>query len=108
MKKVLRRMLIPCEAGLYITRQDIARIGLALELPGVMGERFHMLKTLFELSAQYDLLPKLLQEIDELFGQVEKSYLGLEAEYPLWQIYGKAWRTRLRETRAALDFDAAA
>jgi hypothetical protein len=99
LKKLVVRLLVPRQAGLYLTRQDIAAIGLALDLPVGMGERAHMLTTLFQLAGQYELLPSLFEQLDNLLQQSDRSYQALAESHPAWHRYGSAWRQRLVETQ---------
>jgi TorA maturation chaperone TorD len=102
LRPILKRLLIPRRAGFYLTRQDIARLGRALELPGSMGDRYRMLETLFRAAQQYELLPALIKQLDGLIAQVEKEYITLAGEYPAWSRYAAAWHERLAATRTSL------
>lgn len=92
---LVRMLLTPRDAGLYITRQDIRRIGKAVDLPGVVGERDRMLKTLFRLAGQYETLGELHEELSALFDDAGAAYASWAADYPQWTVYAQAWRRRL-------------
>jgi TorA maturation chaperone TorD len=103
LQATLVRLLTPCTAGLYITRQDLANLGMALELPGFVGERRMLLKNLLTLASQYEVLPALFQHLDQLIQQCQMEYAGLADQYPRWGIYARGWCSRLDKTRTYLN-----
>lgn len=103
LRDILRHLLTPRDAGLYLTRDDLARIGHALDLPGVMGDRFRMLETLFQLVGQYDLSPALFEQLARLVEEAQVTYSAWVYEYPDWAAYGRAWDGRLVSTQATLS-----
>jgi TorA maturation chaperone TorD len=102
LRDILRRLLTPREAGVFLTRQDILRAARALELPEVMGERFRMLESLFRLAGQYDLVPALFDRLAGILAEADAAYQRWEEEYPAWRPHAAAWRRRLASTAAAL------
>lgn len=101
-RQLIKHLLPPREAGLFITRQHLAQISYALDLPSIMGERYRILDTLFRQATQYDLLPALIEHLGQIVAQADDDYQNLAAEYPAWQPYSQAWRTRLATTQAKL------
>jgi TorA maturation chaperone TorD len=101
-KSLLRRLLAPREAGLYITRQDLAGLGLALDLPVGAGERYRMLQSLFELADQYDMLDQLLARLIGMLSDAGQDYAALARQFPAWSPYAQAWRSRLDASRQLL------
>jgi hypothetical protein len=100
-----KRLLIPREAGLYLSREDIARLGQKLDLSVGLGDRFKMLETLFHGAAQYEQLPALLTALQALCTATSQHYHALSVDYPAWQAYALAWTAPLEQTQAALvDF----
>ncbi len=102
LRPVLKRLLTPRRAGFYLTRQDIARLGRTLALPGSMGDRYRMLETLVRSAQQYELLPTLVEQLGSLIAQIEAEYAHLAEEYPAWTLYAAAWQGRLAATSTAL------
>jgi TorA maturation chaperone TorD len=100
LRALIRRLLSPRETGLYFSREDLARIGYTLALPGVMGERHRMLDHLFHQAGQYELLPALFEQLDRHFEEARQAYAHLAAGYPHWQPYAEAWQARLAATQA--------
>jgi hypothetical protein len=101
-RQLIKHLLPPREAGLFITRQHLAQISHALDLPPIMGERYRMLNTLFQQAIQYDLLPALIEHLGQIVAQADDDYQNLAAEYPAWHPYSQAWRTRLIITQTKL------
>jgi TorA maturation chaperone TorD len=103
LRAIVKHLLTPREAGLFLTREAIARIGRALDLPTVMADRSQLLETLFQQVGQYDLWPDLLDQLHRLLAEAETTYRGWAGEYPLWTPYAEAWRRRVTATQARLD-----
>jgi hypothetical protein len=103
LRSLVKRLLTPCEAGLFLTREDMARLSRALDLPLVVGERFYMLETLFQLAGQYELLSALLERLQQLLKDIETVYQGWAEAYPSWSPYAQAWRRRVTTTQAQLN-----
>jgi TorA maturation chaperone TorD len=103
LRDVVKRLLPPRETGIFLTREDIGRVGQTLSLPASMGDRFRMLETLFRQAGEYGLVSDLLDGLGQLVDQAGTSYQTLALEYPAWSVYGSAWQHRLNNTRATLD-----
>lgn len=102
LRELVKRLLTPCEAGLFLTREDLARINRSLDLPSVMGERASMLEVLFRQAGEYGLVPALLDHLHHLLADTDAAYLGWAEEYPAWTPYAQAWRKRVAATQAIL------
>ena len=103
LRKVVKHLLTTRQTGLYLTREDMAQIGDALDLPGVMGERHRMLDGLFRQAGQYDLIPDLVEHLEQLVKDTRAAYRRLANEYPHWVPYAKAWEGRLENTGNMLN-----
>lgn len=99
---IARRLLRPREAGLYLTREELARLGHDLALPPVMGERGHMLETLLRSAGQYDLALALFERLAARLEMARATHRGWAADYPAYAPYAAAWEGRLAATHAAL------
>lgn len=100
---LVRHLLTPCRAGLYLAREDIARLSRDLDLPLAVGDRPRMLETLFRQAGEYDLLPALLDRLRRLLHQAGAAYEAWATDYPAWTPYAAAWRARLAGSREKLD-----
>lgn len=103
LRDIIKQLLPPCKAGLFLTREDIACIGRALNSPGVMGERYRMLDNLFRFAGQYDLVPKLFDQLIQTLDEAGSAYQTLAIEYPTWTLYAHAWQHRLASTQSMLE-----
>jgi len=103
LRDLVRQLLTPRMVGIFLTREDIARVSQALDLPGVMGDRSRMLDSLFRLAGQYDLLPALFERLDRLVEETDSAYQTLADEYETWRPHAQAWCERLTATRAAFE-----
>jgi TorA maturation chaperone TorD len=103
LRQVARRLLVPREAGLFLSRADLAQVSQRLDLPGVMGERQRILESLLRLAGQYDLLPALSEQFGLLLTKADTAYEDLADEYPPWSPYDAAWRQRVASSLTLLD-----
>ncbi len=102
LKELVRRLLTPREAGLYLTRDDLGRISRRLQLPPVMSDRRAMLTRLFRLAGEYDEVGGLLDALNQVLDDAAGYYQGLAARFPGWEPYARLWQGQVESTRAAL------
>ncbi|MBE7554869.1 MAG: molecular chaperone TorD family protein [Anaerolineales bacterium] len=102
LRELVKRLLTPREAGLFVTQADITRISRTLDLPTVRGERSSMLETLFRQAGEYELVPGLLDQLRQLLAESEAAYQNWAEEYPAWTAYSQAWCRRVVATRDLL------
>ncbi|HZR99490.1 MAG TPA: hypothetical protein VFE37_12330 [Chloroflexota bacterium] len=102
LRRIVRRLLTPARAGLYLGRDDLARLGAALGFPLPALDRRIMLEHLFVAAGPAGLLPRLL---DLLAAEAEASiaaYRAWEAAYPHAAPIWAGWRGRAEALRAEL------
>ncbi len=95
LRRIIKHLTTPREAGLFITRSDLAEISHTLDLPVVMGERYRMLDALFRQAGQYDLISDLLKNLSKLLQHTSHSFETLAVSFPNWQPYATAWQEKL-------------
>jgi TorA maturation chaperone TorD len=100
---IVRQLLTPADVGVLLTRADISGLGRALQLPVAIGERFQMLRSLFDVAGRFDQLDALLAVLDQLFAQADEHVAALIGDYPAWSEYGVGWRRRNARGRALLS-----
>lgn len=100
---LVKRLLPPRQAGLFLTREDLARLSRVLDLPVIVGARFRMLESLFRQAGQYDIVTDLFDQLGQLVLESQATYEDLAAEYPAWVPYAQAWQSRLATTEAVLE-----
>lgn len=98
LRQVVKHLLTARETGLYLTREDLASMGEALDLPGVMGERHRMLDALFRQAGQYDLVADLVKQLEQLVSNTRDVYRRIVDDCPPWLPYALAWENRLENT----------
>jgi TorA maturation chaperone TorD len=101
--RIVRQLLTPQEVGVFLSRADIGSLGQALQLPLPMGERFQMLRGLFDAAGQFDQIPALLDGLMQLFVQAEEATATLMANYPAWTSYGQFWQQRIASGQALIS-----
>lgn len=99
---IVRRLLTPYEAGLFLTREDIGHLSHMLDLPPLMGERQRMLENLFRLAGQYDLVTQLFEGLVHILNEARTVYQTWATEYPAWTAYARAWVQRLSSLQSML------
>lgn len=95
---VVRRLLTPVEAGLFLARAQLSDIARALGLPAPVGDRFQMLRGLFTAAGQFEQVVPLLAALDDRVRGTRQRVDQLSERYPLWSHYATAWSGRLDET----------
>ena len=102
LRDVIRHLLTPARAGIFLGRDDLARLGATLGFPLPALDRRIMLEHLFVAAGPAGLVPRLLdllrEEVDTwiaVYGDWERQYLHTA---PIWQ----TWRARAEALRAAL------
>lgn len=103
LRHLIRQLLPPRQAGLFLTREDITLISRRLHLPIGMGERSRMLDSLFRAAGQYDLIPDLFDQLHQKLLETNTAYHHLADEYTVWKVYAHAWGQRLSATKANLE-----
>lgn len=99
LKDIAAYLLTPAYSGLYLSREDIARLGRGRNLPRGFGARLQMLSNLLRSAVAYDLLPNLLEDISSLVGEWQAAYRShLETGTP-WAPFAAAWLDRLQATK---------
>ncbi|MCG8347238.1 MAG: molecular chaperone TorD family protein [Chloroflexales bacterium] len=101
--RIVRQLLTPQEVGVFLSRADIGSLGQALQLPLPMGERFQMMRGLFDAAGQFDQIPALLDGLMQLFVQAEEMTATLIANYPAWTSYGQFWQQRIASGQALIS-----
>ena len=102
LRHVIRRLLTPARAGLFLGRDDLTRLGTTLGFPLPALDRRIMLEHLFVAAGPAGLVPDLL----ELLGAEAESWIATyrdwEADYPRTARIWADWRARAQSLRAEL------
>lgn len=102
LKEIAAYLLTPAYSGIYLSRDDIARLGRGRRLPRGFGERKQMLANLLRSAVEYEHLPDILADLSAL---VERWQLGGSAQMAgtaTLAAIQPAWQQRLDATQALL------
>lgn len=94
LKDIAAFLLTPALSGLYLSREDIRRLGRTVELPHGFGSRQQMLTNLLRVAADYQQLEAVLQQMLELVQQWQRHYDTVAAHSTL-QCIAPVWQQRL-------------
>ncbi len=96
LRRIAEHLVLPSQAGGYLSRGVILRVARSLELPATFGDRADLLEGLLCAAAQYTLVPKLALALDTVWAGWDAA---LAAE-PEWAV--RPWRRRIVHTRSLL------
>lgn len=91
---VAQALVTPARSGVYLARRDLEAIARRSDLPRGFGSRRNVLERLLRVAAEYQALPRLLDELRRLLQARDDAYAGLQSEAGLGP-YVPAWRGRL-------------
>lgn len=99
LSQIVRCLITPDIAGVFITRRDISGLGRRLGIRAPMRERSQMMRDLFDAAARFDRIPALLDHLDELFATEFWRLAVLAERYPSWTACARHWLSRLDQSR---------
>jgi len=99
LNQIVRSLIIPNIAGMFISRYDISMLGRRLRIKAPIRERRQMMRDLFDAAARFDLIPTLLDHLDELFATEFWRLAVLTERYPAWTAHARHWLFRLEQSR---------
>ncbi len=102
LRAVIRRLLTPARAGLFLGRADLARLGAAIGFPLPALDRRLMLEHLFVATAPAGALPRLLDLLVAEADAWVATYEEWERLYPRSATIWAEWRGRAQALRAEL------
>jgi hypothetical protein len=102
LRATIRLLLTPARAGLFLSRDDLARLGSALGFPLPALDRRIMLEHLFMAAGPAGLLPRLFELLIAEADAWVATYAEWEQAYPHSSTVWAAWRRRAEALRAEL------
>src|SRR3954453_1489426 len=102
LRATIRLLLTPARAGLFLSRDDLARLGSALGFPLPALDRRIMLEHLFTAAGPAGLLPRLFELLIAEADAWVTTYDQWEQAYPHSSTAWAAWRRRAEALRAEL------
>lgn len=103
LSNLIRYLITPDEAGFYLCKIEMFRLAQAMQLPSGVGDRFQMLKSLFENAAQYEMLEKLVSALIEIVQGYEEDFDRLITEFEVARPGWQGWQERLKATQQLLE-----
>ena len=94
LRDIAAYLLAPLSSGVYLSRDDIAGLARALQLPRGFGNREQMLLNLLRSAAQYDQADALLTVLTALFADRRAYYAAQAAAWPALRPVWQPWETR--------------
>lgn len=102
LKEIAEFLLTPAYSGLYISREDIARLGRAFSLPRGFGGRLQMMTNLLRSAVDYDMLAALVEKMLSLLQEWQAGYQEAGSLGSSCGHVAAAWLDRLEKTRGML------
>ncbi len=96
-------LLTPPYSGLFLTRDDIGRLGRRFDLPRGFGERRQLLANLLQAAVTYDQFPPVCTELAAECTQASQRYATMAEEHPVLAPWLVPWMERSRETAALME-----
>ena len=103
LKDISEFLTTPAYCGIYLGREDVARLARQLELPRGFGSRSQMLTNLMKTAVQYEQLPAMITTLQKLLAGWRQKYRELSGENPPVSYYAKLWEERAGETAVLLS-----
>ncbi len=103
LKDIAAYLLTPAYSGIYLSRDDIARLGRSHKLPRGFGGRTQMLSNLLHSAVDYDHLPVLISDLHAVLDIWQAAYQSFAEKEPAWRPSAQAWMERLQATRTILE-----
>ena len=103
LKDIGELLLRPVHSGLYLSRDDLARLGRSLDLPRGFGDRGQMLTNLMRAAVTYDLWETLIREVRGLAEAWRGAYSCMGVESAALAEFVSPWIGQLDHTLVMLD-----
>ncbi len=103
LKDISQYLTTPVYCGIYLGREEVAKLARQLELPRGFGSRSQMLSNLMKTAVQYEQLPVVIKKVQDLLTNGRQSYLDLANGYPQMAVYATKWEERAGETAVLLS-----
>jgi hypothetical protein len=102
LRQIAEHLLIPVATGLFLSRDDIARLGRMHDLPRGFGARVIMLDNLLRSAVEHEGLPDLLGSLDAVLVERDAALGRLAATL---ELHGSVvpWQAAILHTRRMLE-----
>ncbi|MEK6222019.1 MAG: molecular chaperone TorD family protein [Chloroflexota bacterium] len=103
LKDIVNYLVTPAMSGVFLSKNDIANLGRAHGLPRGFGSRQQELSNLFHAAIDFDLLPTLLEDINDLVTAWSNYYQTLGQEHKLINSILSEWHQHTLVTSEFLE-----
>lgn len=103
LKDIGELLLRPVFSGLYLSRDDLARLGRSLDLPRGFGDRGQMLTNLMRAAVTYELWETLIREVRGRAEAWREAYVTLGVESPVLAEFVRPWIGQIDHILVTLD-----
>ncbi len=100
---VVSFLVTPAQSGIFLSKEDLSRIGRHLELPMSFGDRGLMLKSLFRSAGEYEKIDPLLVTLNAEVDDWIELYSSDSENHPAVAVALRPWRVRAEETLTRLE-----
>ncbi len=94
LRDIARFLLTPPHSGVWLSREDVARLARQQQLPRGFGEREQMLLNALRAAAQYDALPAFVASLHDHWRDWQAAYRALAAQWPPLAPFIVCWQAR--------------
>jgi putative dimethyl sulfoxide reductase chaperone len=98
LKDIARYLITPPHSGLYLSRDAIADLARACDLPRGFGGRQQMLSNLLYTAVQYGSLNEVLSSLQTILDNWQSNYTKIERVHPHLIPCLTPWQDRLAKT----------
>ncbi|HYU20126.1 MAG TPA: hypothetical protein VEQ11_15670 [Chloroflexota bacterium] len=103
LRDLVHYLLVPARCGIYLSRDDLARIGRRLGAPPAPVSRGLMLEHLFRAAGRDGRVVELIDALTERVSAWQARYDDWRARYPSWTESWQRWRRGSDHLRRRLD-----
>lgn len=102
LKEIAGYLTTPPYSGLFLSRDDIARLGRTQNIPRGFGDRTQILTNLLRGAAQFDTLPALLDGMQAVIATWQKAFTSSADSMPILAPFITLWQKRISQTSQTL------
>jgi hypothetical protein len=93
----------PPYSGFYLSRDTVAQLARAQNIPRGFGDRTQMLTNLLRGAAQFDALPALVDDLQTVLTTWQDAYTDYAASMPTLAPFAAVWQERISQTGRMLS-----
>jgi TorA maturation chaperone TorD len=97
-----RHLAAPARSGVFLSRQDLARLARRLGLPGRLGDRADAIRDLCEAGLGYGRGDAVAAQVEGVLRCAAATYVGWSERYPAGAAIWRDWARRAERTIAVV------